>query len=184
MGPDALDLLAHDVLDACVACLDTIPGLVPGLAGAPDRAFVSPGEPVWDCCDQLAVNSPSIGEQFTSPTSPAGATARRHVFGRIPMVRIVTTVTRCIPQGEVVGTAYRPPTVADLEAAAAQIHADGWALHNGIYNRIAQGLLSDRCSEVAWDGLASATPAGGCAGWTFTLRFQLDGYGYTDPIGT
>jgi hypothetical protein len=181
-GPADLDGLCHDVLDACVACLDTIPGLVPGLSGSPDRAFVAPGEPVWDCCDQLAVHAPAIGEQFTAPTGLASN--RRHVYGRLPMVRVVATITRCVPEGQVIGTSYQPPTTADLEGAAAQINADGWALHNGIYNRIAQGLLSERCNEVTWEGLASAIPAGGCAGWTFTLRFQLDGYGYTDPIGT
>lgn len=184
MGPGDLDLLAHDVLDACVEILDGIPADEPTLAGAPDRAFVAPGEPVWDCCDQLAVHAPSIGEQATGPFGAVGNAAKRHVFGRIPMVRIQVTITRCVPEGTVVGTSFQPPTVTALQDAAAQIHADGWALHNGIFNRIAQGILTDRCSEVAWDGLESATPAGGCAGWTFLLRFQLDGYGYTDLIGS
>lgn len=183
-GPGDLDALAHDVLDACVACLDTIPIEIPGLAGAPARTLVTPGIPVWDCCDQLAVHVAGVRDQSTRPQSPVGVTARRHVYGRLTLAEIQATVTRCVPTGDVVGTVYEPPTEASLEAAAEQIHADGWALYNGIYNRIAQGILSDRCSEVAWDGLQTAAPAGGCGGWTFVLRFQLGGYGYGDPIGS
>jgi len=179
-----LDGLAHDVLDACVASLDVIPTEDAALLGAPERSFVAPGVPVWDCCEQLVVWTPGIRPQSTRPASPAGAGARKHVFGQIPMVEIQTIISRCVPTGDVHGTTFTPPTTAALEAAAEQIHADGWALYNGIFNRLGQGLLSERCSEIAWDGLNAATPAGGCGGWTFTLRFRLDGYGYTDPIGS
>lgn len=181
VGPGDLSDLSQDLLAACIDSLNEIPAALPGLLGAPDRAFVAPGIPVWDCCEQLAVYAPSIGERNTSPPG----TGRRHVFGRIPMVRLVTTVTRCLPQGEVTGTRYTPPTPAELDAAAEQIQADGWALHNGIFNRLGQGLLAGgRCSEDDWEGIEAATPAGGCGGWTMTIRFQLDGYGYTDPIGS
>lgn len=184
-GPTDLHDLADDFLQALVDSLNTIPAADPLLAGAPDRSFINPGVPVWDCCEQLVVFDPSIGEQSTSPSSPPGATARRHVFGRIPLVRLVGTVTRCIPQGNVVGTKYTPPTPEALTASAAQHHADGWAIYNGIFNRLGQGLLGGgRCSEAAWEGLEAVTPAGGCGGWTLTIRFQLDGYGYADAIAS
>lgn len=184
-GPTDLHDLAEDFLQACADSLDTIPGADPDLVGAPARAFVNPGVPVWDCCEQLVVYDPSVGEQATLPSNTPGTTARRHVFGRIPMVRLVATITRCIPQGTVVGKTYTPPLPALLTAAAAQHHADAWALHNGIFNRLGQGLLAGgRCSEASWEGLEAVTPAGGCGGWTLQIRFQLDGYGYADPIAS
>jgi hypothetical protein len=183
MAATDLHQLAEDVLAACVASLDTIPDADPTLAGAPERSFVSPGVPVWDCCEQLVVWVPGVTQQTTRP-SGAGEQARQHVFGRIPLARIEITISRCVPAGEINGTEYVPPAVTDLEATAAQMHADAWALYNGLFNRIAQGILTDVCDEVAWDGLQAATPSGGCGGWTINLRFQLDGYGYTDPIGS
>jgi len=176
--------LASDVLAACVASLDTIPVEDAALDGAPERSYVAPGVPVWDCCEQLVVWVPGARPQSTRPQGPPGAVGKKHVYGMIPIVEVQTVISRCVPTGDVVGTQYQPPTVTALETAAAQIHADGWALYNGIFNRVAQGLLSERCSEVVFDGLTAATPAGGCGGWTFTLRMRLDGYGYGDPIGT
>jgi hypothetical protein len=183
-GPTDLQDLAVDFLQALVDSLDAIPDADPALAGAPARAFVNPGVPVWDCCEQLVVYDPSIGEQSTSPTGP-GASSRRHVFGRIPMVRLVGTITRCQAQGTVVGKTYVPPSPDVKTAESAQHHADGWAIHNGIFNRLGQGLLGGgRCSEAQWEGMEAVTPAGGCGGWTVTIRFQLDGYGYATPIAS
>jgi hypothetical protein len=177
---DSTDLyeLASDVRDAAVQILDSIPGDDPQLQGAPTEQRLVLGEPVWDCCDLLAVWVPRITEQATSPSSPSGVIGRRHVNGRVPLVSVQIGVTRCQPKGETRGKTYVPPTAAELELAGRQGYADAWALYNGLFNRQAQGLLTDVCDEMTWDGVEAYLPEGGCAGWRIDLRFQLDGYGY------
>lgn len=172
-GSEDLHALAVEFLAACVESLDTIPLANPGLAGAPERAFTSPGIPVWDCCEQLTVHVDGVSE---SATSPGGlATGRRATFSRINLVGLVATITRCIP---VVGGTQLDalPEIEDMTAAAEQIHADGWALWNHIYNMIRAGDLFALCDEVFWDGLRAVQPLGGCGGWTLAFRVQLDGY--------
>jgi hypothetical protein len=172
-GPEDLHALAEELLAACVESLDTIPLFASDLAGAPARAFLSPGIPVWDCCEQLTVHVDGVGE---NATSPAGlATGRRHVHGRINLPGLITTVTRCVP---VVGGTQMDalPSIESMNAAARQINADGWALWNHIYNMLQQEVLLARCHEVYWEGLRAVAPSGGCGGWVLTLRVQLDGY--------
>lgn len=172
-GPEDLHDLAGDFLAACVESLDTIPSFAPGLGGAPERSFVSPGIPVWDCCEMLAVYAASVGHNDTSPGGLASG--RRDTYGAINLVQLVATVTRCVPT--VGATALDEiPLIADLEVAAAQINADGWALWNHLYNMKRAGTLLTRCSEVYWDALSSVAPSGGCGGWTLVVRAQLDGY--------
>lgn len=173
IGPEDLHALAVELLDACVESLDTIPLSNPGLAGAPERRFVSPGLPVWDCCDMLTVHVDGLSE---SATSPAGlATGRRQVYSRINLVSLVVTMSRCI---HVVGGTQLDaiPEAADLQADAEQLNADGWALWNHLYNMIRAEELFSKCLEIFWDGMRAVAPSGGCAGWTTTFRVQLDGY--------
>lgn len=187
VGPDDLHQIALDLLDACIGSLDEIPTLLPGegLSGAPERAFISPGEPVWDCCEMLVVHSPLITRELTSPISPSPVSGTQHRTGAwMNIVGLTVTIGRCLPEGELKGTQYVPPTTDEMQAAARQINADGWALYNGISNRLYQGLLSEKCSGWKWGGVNSATPMGGCGGWTINFQAQLDGYGATDPIST
>ena len=91
---------------------------------------------------------------------------------KVPLVGLVATATRCLPTGD----NQNPPTAAELEDAAAQINADGWALWNHVYNLIRADLLFTLCGEVFWDGLRSINPQGGCGGYTLNLRVELSGY--------
>lgn len=177
-GVDASDLhaLAVELLEAATVALETLPAL--GFAGAPERSFVTPGEPAFDlagsgCCDQLTVQMISLDE---APTFPDGlAAGRRTSTGRINHVTLGVTIVRCIPVGS--GTAsYTPPTPDELEVASQQIHADGWALWNHLYNRVRAGVLFSLCREVFWLGGRVLGPEGGCAGWSFGFRVALDGY--------
>jgi hypothetical protein len=165
-GPEDLYDLQQELLDASVASLDTIPTFAPGLGGAPERSYVSPGLPAFDCCDQLTVHTPAI---LDSPFSPDSATGRSARSASVITVSLVVTATRCVP-GE------PEPAVVDLLAPTQQISADGWALRNHLLNMIRSDELFSICSEVFWDGLRYVNPQGGCAGWTVNLRVQLDGY--------
>jgi hypothetical protein len=188
VGPDDLHLFATDLLQAASDSLDEIPTLLPGegLTGAPARQFISPGPPVWDCCEMLVVHVESLPIGFTRPTSPIGASGMKQAYGAWILQAVLTvTVGRCVPEGTTsVKGKYTPPSPAALTAAARQIDADGWALQNGIANRKYQGILSEVCSAMVWETFSSVDPMGGCGGWTATFRANIDGYGASDPIPT
>lgn len=183
-SPDALHAFALEFLGECVDILNTIPTLVPGqgLLGAPERYFVSPGLPAWDCCEQLAVHAAPMAEADTTPSGlDAGRRSAR--FARINHPSFVATITRCVPTGELTaGGTVKLPESVDLTMAARQINADGWALWNGLFNRVYAGRLLTLCDEVFWDAIIPVVPAGGCAGWTVTMRASLGGY--PETLGT
>ena len=177
IGPGDLELLAEELRDACVESLDTIPTYEPALDGAPERSFVSPGNPVYDwvgeeetgCCDQLAIVVAGI---TTDPTSPGGlAEGLKQKTALILAIPFEIHITRCVPN-----SVEPPPTTDLLEGASAQINADGWALTNHLFNMIRNGDLFDHCREVFWTGTRSINPSGGCGGFVMTLTVQLDGY--------
>ena len=167
--PGDLYAACAELLDASIEALDTIPGFLAPLEGAPERAYVSPGEPALDCCDQLTVHAQTITEK---PTLPA-VTGRDVIGGRINLVGFVVTIARCVPVPDEMGN---PPAVEDLQAAADQVDADAWALWNHLYNLWRADQLFTLCGEVFWDGMRALTASGGCGGWVLSLRARLDGY--------
>ncbi len=165
-----LELLCTDTLTAAVYALDTLPAL--GLDGAPERSYVSPGEPAFDdCCDpggQLTVYAQNVTADPS--TGPQLDRLRRNLVG------LVVTSVRCVPTAELSGQKMIPPTVAQLEASAAQINADGWALWNVLWNLWRDGDLFAQCDKVIWNGLRSIPPSGGCGGWNLLVQVTLGGY--------
>lgn len=166
-GPQDLFALAQDFLSACEDALNTIPTFAPGLEGAPVRSYVAPGQPALDCCPQLTVDVRSVEEDVRSPSGP-GSGQRARYGARKNQVLLVATVVRCYPT-EV------PPDVTEMEAAAEQVDADGWALWNNVWNQIRSGDLFTLCDDSA-PILRQLTPSGGCAGWTYSVRVELEGY--------
>lgn len=174
VDPGDLHALAQELLEASVAALNTIPDTQAGLAGAPDRSFISAGEPVADCCPQLTVHVSSLAEATTQPLG-LGA-GRRASYSRLNHVALFVTIFRCVTSGTESKTGYKPPLAAHLENDAVQINADGWALWNHLFNRIRAGLLFSTCREVFYEGGRQLIPSGLCGGWVFAFRVQLDGY--------
>jgi len=172
-GVNATDLhaLAEEFLAACEESLDTIPTFAPGLAGAPERSFVAPGQPQYDCCPdgQLTVHIPAVN---SDPVQPL----KNHT--RANLVTLTATILRCVPSTDEDGN-Y--PDAVESQAAADQVNADGWALWNHIFNLISAGDLFTLCEKIQWQGLRSITPSGGCGGYTLTLNVQTDGYNETIP---
>jgi hypothetical protein len=164
-----LDALAHVVLETAAEALDTVHAFDATLAGAPDRQFVSPGQPVIEigCCDQLSVYVPIITMDQMEPRPQLGAL--NHVLFQIQ-------ISRCIPTGFDDYGNYKPPATTALEGPAKQLHADAWALWNHLYWAQSSGLIRSLCDQVFFDGINAMLPSGGCAGWTAQLRCQLDGY--------
>lgn len=175
--PDATDLhsFAEELLAASVEALDTIPLASPGLAGAPERTYVSPGRPAFDnCCDQggqLTVNYALVTPRQTVNVV-AGTVGR--VAAMIPLVQFNITIVRCIPTAS--GAWGEAPTAQALDDAAAQTDADAWALWNHLYNLVLADQLLSMCQEVFFDGLRALDPSGGCGGSVMAIRAQVDGY--------
>lgn len=163
VGPGDLHLLAQELLDAAEAALDTIPSYEVNLKGAPARAFVSPGEPALDCCPQLTVHV--AGSQHISPV---GGLPAFHQKDRVSGPTLQITMVRCIPADE------QPPT-DEMQDAAEQINADGWALWNHLFNLWSADDLFTLCGVLSLD-LLPQPPSGGCAGWRLNVRTNLDGY--------
>jgi len=156
-------------LAACVEALDSIPGSVQGLGGAPERRFISPGQSADDCCpDQLTVWSNGL---VPSPRSPGNFTGKSGVEGQIIAASLTARIVRCLHQNE--GEA---PVPSVAQADAEQVNADGWALWNHVFNLICSGDLFSLCGEVFWQGLRSVTSQGGCGGYTLSLLVEIDGY--------
>lgn len=168
-GPSDLYDTCVLVLDAAVDALDTIPSLAPGLLGAPERAFVSPGTPALDCCNQLTVNAAPIAEAPTAPLEMGAGTRHQQSF-RKNYVGFTITITRCGPDGDI------PYAASALEAVAEQTNADAWALWNYLWNSERSGALFTICGGVFNDRLAPLTPSGGCYGWVFSFRAEVEGY--------
>jgi len=167
VGPEDLQDLLQEFLDACVEALDTIPLVAPGLGGAPERQYISPGQSVDDCCPQLTVWAQAVNE---SPLSPGSTRGKSATDGQINTIALIARIIRCVE------TKGDPPPMASLAESAEQINADGWALWNHLYNLVRSGDLFSVCSEVFWDGLRSINPSGGCGGWNLLIRVELDGY--------
>jgi len=172
-GPEDLHAAAMEYLAAVEAALDTIPAFAPALAGAPERSFVAPGPPAYDCCPQLTVHVAGFSEGAQAAGAPKAS------FARINRVAFVATVIRCVAVSDKSGN---PPSPVLQQEAAEQIHADRWALWNHVWNLIREEQLFTVCSDVIWNSLAPVTPQGGCGGSILTVTAALDGY--EETIGT
>jgi len=166
--PHAVALL---LLESCAEALNTVPTFDADLLGAPARQFISPGQSVDDCCDQLSVYIPGIAHK-----SDTRGTGKPHL-GAINYVAFTTRITRCIPNGMNPETGmYTPPSATALKASAKQLNADAWALWNHLFNLQSSDLLLNLCSEVFFDGISAIVPSGGCGGWTLQMHVSLEGY--------
>lgn len=170
-GPTDLFDKVDEVLQASIDALDTIPSLAPGLLGAPERAFVCSGPPALDCCNQLTVNAAPIAEAATRPLE-LGAGSRHQQQFRKNYVGFTITITRCGPLPE----DGMPPSAESQQAVAEQTYADAWALWNYLWNSERSGRLFTICGGVFNDRLVPLTPSGGCYGWVFSFRAEVEGY--------
>lgn len=172
IGSGDLYACASEYLAVCVTALNTT------AAGAPARAFVSPGVPPWDCPDQLSVH---VGGPALADTLPFGGALepghRIAVQGMVNLISLTATILRCAPLPDNLGN---PPSVAAMNAVAAQTTADLWAIWAGVKAaKKALTLFPPRERELFIDPAVSLNQAGGVCGWEINIRVQLDGYTVT-----
>lgn len=169
-GPRDLFDLAREFLDACKHAVEFSPG------GPIERAYVSPGPPPFDCCDQLTVHVIGPAQSDTSPLSPTLAPGQRiNVQGYVNLVTLAATVLRCVPVIE--GTVL--PTIEALEDSAANTIGDVWAMWNHVRSAVRNGILfsyPDTRREVEMTPPTPVPIEGGAGGWVFMVRVRLDGY--------
>jgi hypothetical protein len=177
-GPTDLYDLAAALLAAASSSLDEI---LPPLVQAPDRRFVSYGVPSDDCCEQLVVYVNPIAELGTGLSQGPNQQGKRHARAWLNQALFVVQIGRCVPVVEVVGGKPVLPELAAIDAAAQQHLADGWALWNGIHNRVAAGDIFGSCDNIVFDPLNERSPSGGCAGWLMNIRAVVFGY---QPAGS
>jgi hypothetical protein len=162
---NTLGLYGQELLDACVAALDTTD------AGAPDYRCLSPGLPAIDCPEGLWVHIAGLAEENTQPGTPSPVTGRRTRFGQLILATLIVTATRCMPGDQTI------PSAADLGAVYTKTSQDMWAIWNHLYRLIRDGQIFDgNCSVNHFDVGAPLGISGGSAGWTFQVRPQIDGY--------
>lgn len=166
MDPTDLFELAQDLLSACEEALDTIPSYNANLEGAPARSFVAPGRPAADCCPQLTVHEVGITDDQLGAFVPG----KSYMTTRQNQVTLAVTLFRCAETDKVM------PAQSELEDAAEQVSADGWALWNHIFNMVRNGTFLTQCKEVKFGVLSNIPPEGGCVGWYWPIEMALDGY--------
>lgn len=171
MAATALFDLCAEYLAACVDAVAGTPG------GPITRAYVSPGNPAFDCPPQLTVHAGGPVEADTLPLSPILMPGERtHVQGAVFLAQMTATVIRCTPT---IDDNLRFPPATALEESANEILADVWAIWNFCRTAVRDGELFFREStrrEVFFDPAVPVPIEGGSAGWQIPIRVQLDGY--------
>lgn len=163
---DDLNVVADAFLAASIDALDLTP------AGAPARAFVSPGEPALDCCGQLTVWVQQVGDADLLSGNGALSRAKAINRGTQPQVTLFIQATRC---ADLRAEAGGLPSVENLAAAAAVINRDVWALRLHLLSELRTGELAQVCSGAEFLGANAIVPQGGCVGWTLSFRYPVEG---------
>lgn len=167
VGPGDLWDLANEYLEACVVALGATS------AGPPDRVFVSPGVPPWDCPNQLTVHvgAPIVAD--TLPLVPALAPLHRTQVHEVDLIALTATVLRCAP---LMTDFAEMPTPASIDTVSQQTYADLWAIWNYLKTaKRAATLFAPKEREFALDP-AVPVAMGDTCGWQIGIRVQLDGF--------
>jgi hypothetical protein len=181
---------AQDLLDCTCQALDRLVTEVPGLAGCPCRVGVVPGAASADGCDggcnvppgsypgQLTVNVVrtyvTTRESFPlySPSSPNSVRNLKNCNPLVTAVDLLITLWRCTPMPSDDGC---PPSMADLDASALQLHADMLAIQQAIlccYSGTDTVTRHGRRYTVGQG--ATVGPQGGCVGIEQQVTVALD----------
>lgn len=164
---DTFDLAAV-WLSAAADALDLTP------ARCPDRAYVSPGPPAFDC-EQLTAFSFTLTEAATSTPGGPLAPAQRVHRGAVLLLEVQLSIVRCVP---VIGEGGDAPPVADLAASALTLNRDVWALWNGLAAELRRdgSELAARCDGAFRVGAQALTASGGFGGWVVAYRVPIAGF--------
>ncbi len=165
----------YDIADLFLAA--ALQYLVFTEAGPPERVFVAYAEPSLDCCGQLVAYTQSIQEvdlRTRTQFGALGAAKQINRGGAITVTQIVQ-ITRCIATPTLKGGKVTFPSPEVQQAEAQMIDEDGWAVWLGVSESLKHGALKNVCSGAERLGGLKMPAQGGCAGWTFTYRYPIEG---------
>lgn len=151
---EALD--QADVITA-IDALDSYGG------GAPERAYVSHGEPAADC-EELTVHLSTLAPRALGTESSARCLV-------VPEVQFCLQLWRCVTTLENDAT----PSATVLHDEALALTIDGWALWKYLTGLWKAGTLFDgiSCKNVAFGIMEPLGPTGGLAGWQLCLTVEV-----------
>lgn len=193
-------LAVHEAAEALLNCvceaLDRLPVEVPGLAGCPCRVCVVPGSPAADGCDggcdvqpgeypgQLTVNVVRLyaSDRTIFPREAGSSTAtgpgsgirdlKNCAMPQVTAVELLVTLWRCTPLPTDQGC---PPSCAELNESAMQMHADMLAVQQGVLCCYSATDTTQRHGRRWVMGqTTSLGPQGGCAGFQTRITVALD----------
>lgn len=169
---DDLQIAAEEYLGACIDALNMLTA-----DGAPDRAYISPGPPAYDCCPMLAVHVG--GSQIAATRIDGGALAEGHriaVTGVVDQASLTATILRCEPPTWA-ALGGKPPPAAQMTAFASKLNQDVWAIRNWIVARKAEGVLfAGTCREMSLGPARAIVEQGLCGGWEIPITVTVDGF--------
>lgn len=160
-----LSQYADDLLVVCENSLSLT------VAGAPQRVYVSPAAPAFDC-EQLTLFVSGLAEAPTSPLSPIEEIALRGKLGNVILAGYIIDVVRCSANPISID---QPPPAASLTAVAHTVQDDMFALWNGVRHAHADGDIFDGCLGVHFDGITPLRDEGGFCGCEMKLRASIPG---------
>lgn len=137
----------------------------------PERRFVCPYLPILDC-EQLTVH---VERTFSNEGDPAVQVIQSigsHPGHGLRTAVFVIALSRCVPLHDMQGDSIVLPPIADEEAAAAQIHADGVHLFNAVLVADKNGDLGG-CDLLAILEWISAGNEAGLAGGALRVWIGL-----------
>jgi hypothetical protein len=192
----AIHQAAQNLLDCVCTAVDALPLSLPGLAGCPCRVGVVPAAPAADGCDggcsvgpgewpgQLTVNvvrlfatdaqtfPREVGPSASAGTGLGVRSLKNCAMPQVTAVELLVTLFRCVPGPTDEGC---PPSMAELDAAAMQYHADMLAVQQGVLCCFAGTDTSRRNGRRYVMGQTTTIgPAGACVGFQTRVTVALD----------
>jgi hypothetical protein len=162
---------AQELLELAEEALATTTG------GVPDRRFVTYALPTDDCDDaQLTVHIGQLAiDQLQQPVTPPVGPEFRVQNASVNLLTLNVRIVRCVPTMN--GQTMAPPSPEAIEAAAAVIFQDGWAIWNHLKRQINAGAVWEgRCSGVIVQSAVPVPDNGGVAGWEIPVTTWIQGY--------
>lgn len=134
---------------------------------------VVPGDIAWDACDcgQLAQ---TITSTYPSNSFPTNASDQRRTpcGPNLTVATVNLSLTRCVPSPDSNG---RPPTCAQLLAAAVTLEVDRWVVRKAVacYLRTLRETQPPIIADFSVGTVISVGPQGGCVGVQLAYSFAL-----------
>lgn len=192
----AIHEAAQALLDCVCEAVGRLPTELPGLAGCPCRVGVVPATPAADGCDggcnvapgeypgQLTVNVVRLyaSDRTSFPrelgTTQVGGGVRdlkNCIMPQVTAVELAIVLWRCVPGPTDEGC---PPSMAELNVAAMQYHADMLAVQQGILccyaGTIQPAPLNRHGRRYVVGQTTTIGPSGNCVGFQTRVTVALD----------